>query len=99
VLGFPGNSSPELRLGAVSSGRGRSRRSMMQTRTRVCQGDTRDQGKMVCTEKRSRGGGFSPESSPAAVGLCEIQNLHARSLVALGFTKRRGSGQGVEGFM
>jgi hypothetical protein len=59
----------------------------------------RDQGKKVGTEKRSRGGGFSPESSPAAVGLCEIRSLLACSLVALGFRKRRGSGEGVEGFI
>jgi hypothetical protein len=54
---------------------------------------------MVCTEKRSRGGGFSPELSPVAVGLYEIRNLRACSLVALGFRKRRGSGEGAEGFI
>jgi hypothetical protein len=93
------NRSPELHPRTVSSGWGRSHRSEMQTRTRVCQGDARDQGKKVCTEKRSRGGGFSPESSPTAVGLYEIRNLHARSLVALGFRKSRGSREGVEGFI
>jgi hypothetical protein len=64
----------------------------VQMRTRVCQGDARDQGKKVGTEKRSRGGGFSPESSPAAVRLCEIRNLLTRSLVA-GRSEKGGRGE------
>jgi hypothetical protein len=80
-------------------GRGRSCQSVAQTRTRACQGDAQDQSKRVCTEKRLRGGGFSPESSPAAAVFCEIRNPRARSLVALGFRKRMGSGEGVDGFI
>jgi hypothetical protein len=81
------NRSPELHLRTVGSGRGRSRRSEMQTRTRVCQGDAQGREKGSKAEKKGRGGRRLPTSSSGSCSTYGSASSNAGSLVAvwLGF--------------
>jgi hypothetical protein len=99
VLGFPGNPSPELRLGMVSSGRGRSRRSKAQTKTRTCQGDAQGREKGSRVERKGRGGRGLPASSSGSCSTCGSASSKAGGLVAvlLGFWE--GDACGREGIL
>jgi hypothetical protein len=91
------NCSPESDWQTARSGRGRSRRPGTRSGETRCQGKPSRLKGVGRNRGRLRGKRSSPEFEDLASGSGGTAGSHWRSLAALGFRKRRRSGEGVEG--